>query len=74
MEHRLVGCGPKALPPLDRTRRGVNPPARKGFGTHIVGRLVREQSKGDMRLDWNPGGLGCEIVLALTSRSNPTGF
>jgi two-component sensor histidine kinase len=52
----------------------VNPPARKGFGTHIVGRLVREQSKGDMRLDWNPGGLGCEIVLALTSRSNPTGF
>jgi hypothetical protein len=37
-------------------------------------RLVREQSKGDMRLDWNPGGLGCEIVLPLTSSRTQRAF
>jgi two-component sensor histidine kinase len=52
----------------------VKPPTREGFGTHIVGRIVREQSKGDMRLDWNPAGLACEIVLPITGRSNPNGI
>ena len=29
----------------------VKTPRRQGFGTHIVGRIVRQQSKGEMRLD-----------------------
>jgi two-component sensor histidine kinase len=52
----------------------VNPPTREGFGTHIVGRIVREQSKGDMRLDWNPAGLQCEIVLPIAGKSIPNGI
>jgi two-component sensor histidine kinase/PAS domain-containing protein len=55
------------------TERGgppVETPTRQGFGTHIVGRMVKEQSKGDMRLDWNPAGLECEVLLPITSNSN----
>jgi two-component sensor histidine kinase len=54
------------------TERGGPPvkmPTCEGFGTHIVGRIVREQSKGEMRLDWNAAGLECEIVLPRTSNS-----
>jgi len=59
------------------TERGgppVETPTREGFGTHIVGRIVREQLKGEMRLDWNPAGLECEIVLPITSNSNLVTF
>ncbi|MGC2076627.1 MAG: hypothetical protein WA728_11470, partial [Xanthobacteraceae bacterium] len=48
----------------------VKTPTREGFGTHIVGRIVREQSKGDMRFDWKPGGLEAEIVLPIASNSS----
>jgi two-component sensor histidine kinase len=43
---------------------------RKGFGTNIVGRIIREQSKGEMRIDWKPAGLECEIILPTTSDLN----
>lgn len=55
------------------TERGgppVKTPTRQGFGTHIVGRIIKEQSKGEMRLDWNPAGLECEIILPTISDSN----
>jgi two-component sensor histidine kinase/PAS domain-containing protein len=48
----------------------VTTPTRQGFGTRIVGRIIREQSKGEMRLDWNPAGLECEIVLPIINNSN----
>jgi two-component sensor histidine kinase/PAS domain-containing protein len=54
------------------TERGgppVTTPTRQGFGTHIVGRIIREQS-GEMRLDWDPAGLLCQIDLPITSNSN----
>jgi two-component sensor histidine kinase len=48
------------------TERGGPPaakPTREGFGTHVIGRMIREQLKGEMHLDWRPEGLACEIVL-----------
>jgi two-component sensor histidine kinase len=41
----------------------ANKPTREGFGTHVVERMIREQLKGEMHLDWRVEGLACEIVL-----------
>jgi two-component sensor histidine kinase len=40
-------------------------PAREGFGTHVIERMIREQLKGKMNLDWRAEGLACEIVLKM---------
>jgi PAS domain S-box-containing protein len=41
----------------------VTSPTRKGFGTRVIERMIRDQLKGKMHLDWHPDGLVCEIVL-----------
>jgi PAS domain S-box-containing protein len=41
----------------------VNPPAHKGFGTHVIGAMIQAHAGGDMRLDWRTEGLVCEIAL-----------
>jgi len=46
----------------------VNTPTRQGFGTEVIGRLIREQLKGDMHLDWQKSGLRCEIILPTDTR------
>ena len=38
-------------------------PTREGFGTHIIGRMIRDQLKGEMHLEWRAEGLACKIVL-----------
>jgi PAS domain S-box-containing protein len=38
-------------------------PARQGFGITVIERMIREQLKGEMHLDWRIEGLACEIVL-----------
>jgi PAS domain S-box-containing protein len=38
------------------------PPQRKGFGGRIIEQMVR-QLQGEMRLDWRPAGLVCEIAV-----------
>jgi PAS domain S-box-containing protein len=40
-------------------------PARQGFGITVIERMIREQLKGEMHLDWRIGGLACEIVLQM---------
>ena len=55
---------------IERGGPPVTAPIARGFGTHIVERIVREQSKGELQLDWNSAGLECEIVLPITSNSN----
>jgi two-component sensor histidine kinase len=40
-------------------------PTREGFGTSVIERIVREQLKGEMHLDWRAEGLACEIVLKM---------
>jgi PAS domain S-box-containing protein len=39
----------------------VNPPTRKGFGTHMMEAMIRGQEGGDVRLGWHAEGLACEI-------------
>ena len=41
----------------------VKPPARQGFGTRVIERLIRNQLKGEVRFDWRGEGLVCEIVV-----------
>jgi two-component sensor histidine kinase len=45
----------------------VNPPTRRGFGTRVVDRMIRDQLKGVVRFDWRPAGLVCEIALPALS-------
>jgi PAS domain S-box-containing protein len=40
-------------------------PTREGFGTSVIERMIREQLKGQMHLDWRSEGLVCEIVLQM---------
>jgi PAS domain S-box-containing protein len=42
----------------------VTKPTHQGFGTSVIERMIRHQLKGEMRLDWCPEGLECEIVFA----------
>jgi two-component sensor histidine kinase len=51
---------------LHWTERGGPPakePTREGFGSTVIERMIREQLKGEMHLDWRTEGLACEIVL-----------
>jgi two-component sensor histidine kinase len=41
----------------------VNPPTRKGFGTDMIGAMIRGHGGGDVRLNWHAEGLVCEITL-----------
>jgi two-component system CheB/CheR fusion protein len=43
----------------------VKSPARRGFGTSVIERVVREQLKGEIRHQWRPEGLVCEVSLPL---------
>jgi two-component sensor histidine kinase len=45
--------------------RLVAAPTRKGFGTRVMERMIRDQLKGTMHFDWHADGLACEIVLPL---------
>jgi two-component sensor histidine kinase len=51
---------------LNWTESGGPParkPARGGFGTSIIERMIRQQLRGEMNLDWRAEGLACRIVL-----------
>ena len=41
----------------------VTPPTRRGFGTQIIDRMIRDQLKGVVRFDWRKEGLVCEITI-----------
>jgi PAS domain S-box-containing protein len=41
----------------------VSPPTRKGFGTHVMEKMIRGHVGGDVRLDWRAEGLRCEIAI-----------
>jgi PAS domain S-box-containing protein len=40
----------------------VATPTRHGFGTRVMAKLV-EQSRGEVRFDWRPEGLVCEVAM-----------
>jgi PAS domain S-box-containing protein len=43
----------------------VKPPNHEGFGTRIVGRVVKAELAGTLRFDWKRDGLACEIIIPL---------
>jgi two-component sensor histidine kinase len=45
----------------------VSPPARQGFGTYFIERLLNSQ-QGRVELVFHPQGLVCEITLALSDK------
>jgi PAS domain S-box-containing protein len=42
----------------------VTPPTRKGFGTRVMLTMI-QQARGEIRFDWHPAGLSCDIALPL---------
>ena len=47
----------------------VTSPTRKGFGTRVMERMIRDQLKGKMVFHWRAGGLECEISYPQRSRN-----
>jgi PAS domain S-box-containing protein len=46
-------------------------PTQDGFGTRVMRAMMR-QANGEMRLDWHPAGIVCEIVLPPVSGAGST--
>jgi PAS domain S-box-containing protein len=42
----------------------VEPPKRRGFGTRVLDNILTGQLGGEVRFDWRPSGLDCEITVA----------
>jgi PAS domain S-box-containing protein len=47
----------------------VTKPTCQGFGTRVMERMIRDQHKGDLRLDWRAEGLICKIILPVTKEA-----
>ena len=41
------------------------PPARRGFGSRVMEATVCDQLGGAVRREWAPGGLVCDLEIAL---------
>jgi two-component sensor histidine kinase len=42
----------------------VTPPDRKGFGSHLIEGGLAKELRGEVHLDYAPGGVVCDIVMA----------
>ena len=49
----------------------VKPPQRQGFGTRVVNQVIQDL-KGSLRIDWNPDGIACEIVVPVDQLADGT--
>jgi PAS domain S-box-containing protein len=47
----------------------VSPPTRRGFGSRLIERSLKDQLGGQARLDFAPGGLACIIRLPLRAEA-----
>lgn len=41
----------------------VTPPGRKGFGSRLIEVGLARDLDGELRLDYDPAGLACQIVM-----------
>jgi PAS domain S-box-containing protein len=57
------GDGPIVLRWIERDGPSVVPAKHQGLGTRVIQNTVRNQLNGELRLDWRPEGLACEIIL-----------
>jgi PAS domain S-box-containing protein len=60
---RRSGEGGLALRWTETRGPAVVPPVRRGFGTRIIDRMIRDQLKGAVHFDWRAEGLVCEIEI-----------
>lgn len=44
----------------------VTPPGRKGFGSRLIERGLAQELNGEVRLDYQPAGVVCEIVMPVS--------
>jgi two-component sensor histidine kinase len=67
--HRTDGSPPR-LTMVWREQGGpvVSPPARRGFGSRMIERALAQDLKGDVTMDFRPGGLVCTIDAPLPER------
>ena len=56
------GTGPMVLRWVEAHGPPVVPPKKRGFGSRVMENMIK-QLKGDLRFDWRPEGLACEITL-----------
>jgi two-component system, chemotaxis family, CheB/CheR fusion protein len=49
----------------------VRQPTRRGFGTRVIDRMIRDQLKGKVHFDWHQTGLACEITTAEYPAAGP---
>ncbi len=48
----------------------VTVPIHEGFGTRVMGKMV-QQSRGEVRFDWRPEGLACEVAMSIKAAQQP---
>ena len=48
----------------------VTVPIHEGFGTRVMGKMV-QQSSGEVRFDWRPEGLACEVAMSIKAAQQP---
>jgi two-component sensor histidine kinase len=41
----------------------VRPPKHHGFGMRVIENMIKGHVNGDVRFDWRPAGLSCEMTL-----------
>ncbi|MBU8536634.1 HWE histidine kinase domain-containing protein [Falsiroseomonas tokyonensis] len=49
----------------------TGPPRRNGFGSRVLAGTLRGQLQGQVALDWQPGGLVCEMQVPLDDQAQP---
>jgi two-component sensor histidine kinase len=46
----------------------VTPPDRRGFGSHLIEGGLAKELNGEVRLDYEPAGVVCQIVMSFPPR------
>jgi PAS domain S-box-containing protein len=64
IEWKPVGASRMLLRWSENGGPAVVPPTKSGFGTVAIERMFRGQLDGDIRFDWRPEGIVCEIIFA----------
>jgi len=52
----------------------VSPPVRRGFGSRLIQEGLARELRGEVRMEYLPGGLRCELRFRLDPVAPPPGF
>jgi PAS domain S-box-containing protein len=56
-------CGRLTIRWSERDGPAVRPPKHHGFGMRVIENMIKGHVNGDVRFDWRPAGLSCEMTL-----------